>query len=103
MRGAHPSNVFMNRRTKRPLSLAGLRGFEAAARHLSFTLAADELHLTQSSISRQVQGLEAEVGRPLFVRKTRALALTPAGLRLARDAGAQRQDRQGRLAPPLHR
>jgi len=70
------------RRRARPVALAGLRGFEAAARLLSFTLAAAELHLTQSSISRQVAALERQVGRPLFARRTRALELTPAGERL---------------------
>jgi LysR family transcriptional regulator, glycine cleavage system transcriptional activator len=63
----------------RPLSLAGLRGFEAAARHMSLTKAAHELNLTQSAISRQVQGLEEELGVPLFARKAREIALTPAG------------------------
>lgn len=63
----------------RPVGLSGLRGFEAAARHLSFTLAAEELNLTQSSISRQIRTLEDQVGRPLFRRRTRALELTPAG------------------------
>jgi DNA-binding transcriptional LysR family regulator len=62
--------------------LAALRGFEAAARHLSFTLAAGELHLTQSSVSRQVATLEQQLGRTLFLRRTRALALTVAGERL---------------------
>jgi len=70
------------RRRRRPLALASLRGFESAARHLSFTLAADELALTQSSISRQVASLERQIGRPLFERRTRALELTPAGERL---------------------
>jgi DNA-binding transcriptional LysR family regulator len=70
------------RRRPRPIALAGLRGFEAAARHLSFTLAAAELHLTQSSVSRQIAALERQVGKPLFVRRTRALELTPAGERL---------------------
>jgi LysR family transcriptional regulator, glycine cleavage system transcriptional activator len=74
----------MSRRSKRPLSLAGLRGFEAAARHLSFTLAASELHRTQSSVSRQIQAIESELGKPLFVRKTRALALTAPGQKLLR-------------------
>jgi LysR family transcriptional regulator, glycine cleavage system transcriptional activator len=50
----------------RVLTLAGLRGFEAAARHLSLTKAAAELNLTQSAISRQVQGLEEELGVQLF-------------------------------------
>jgi DNA-binding transcriptional LysR family regulator len=61
-----------------PLDL--LRGFESAARHLSFTRAAAELFLTQSAISRQVQALEAFVGVPLFERRHKALALTEAGL-----------------------
>lgn len=70
---------------KRPIGLAALRGFESAARNLSFTLAAAELHLTQSAVSRQVAALEADVGQRLFIRKTRALVLTPAGERLARS------------------
>jgi DNA-binding transcriptional LysR family regulator len=56
-----------------------LRGFEAAARHLSFTRAAAELFLTQSAISRQIQALEGFVGVALFERRHKALALTPAG------------------------
>ena len=67
------------RRRQRPVGLAALRGFEAAARLLSFTAAAAELNLTQSSISRQIAGLEQQVGKPLFVRKTRALELSAAG------------------------
>lgn len=66
----------------RPIGLAALRGFEASARHLSFTLAAAELHLTQSSVSRQVAALEQQLGHPLFVRRTRALELTAAGAQL---------------------
>ena len=60
-----------------PLDL--LRGFEAAARHLSFTRAAAELFLTQSAVSRQIQALEGFVGVPLFERRHKALALTEAG------------------------
>ena len=67
---------------RRPIGLAALRGFEAAARRLSFTDAAAELNLTQSSISRQIATLERQVGKALFVRKTRALLLTPAGAQL---------------------
>lgn len=63
-----------------------LRGFVAAARHLSFTRAADELCVTQSAISRQVQVLESALGAPLFVRGVRSLALTAAGSRLAAAA-----------------
>jgi DNA-binding transcriptional LysR family regulator len=65
------------RRDLPPLDL--LRGFEAAARHLSFTKAADELFLTQSAISRQVQGLEEALGVALFQRRHRALLLTDQG------------------------
>ena len=59
--------------------LTWLRAFEAAARHLSFTRAAGELHLTQSAVSQHVRSLESFLGRELFVRKTRALELTEAG------------------------
>ncbi len=60
-----------------PLDL--LVGFEAAARHLSFTKAGDELALTQSAVSRQIKELEDQVGVALFQRRHRALALTEAG------------------------
>jgi LysR family glycine cleavage system transcriptional activator len=60
-----------------PLDL--LRGFESAARHLSFTRAGAELFLTQSAVSRQIQALEAFIGVPLFERRHKALALTDAG------------------------
>jgi len=59
--------------------LALLQSFEAVARHLSITLAAQELHLTQSAVSRQIQHVEASLGVPLFERLHRALALTEAG------------------------
>ena len=66
--------------THRPLPpLDLLRGFEAAARHLSFTRAGAELFLTQSAVSRQIQALEEFVGVPLFERRHKALALTDAG------------------------
>ena len=58
-------------------SLNGLRAFEAAARHLSFTNAASELNVTQTAISHQIRRLEEELGIRLFVRQNRALALTP--------------------------
>jgi len=61
-----------------------IRSFEAAARHLSFTLAGQELFLTQSAVSRQIQQLEASIGAPLFERKHRALVLTDAGLIMQR-------------------
>ena len=56
-----------------------VRSFEAAARHLSFTAAADELDYTQSAISNHVRSLEEFLGRPLFVRYPRSLALTTLG------------------------
>lgn len=56
-----------------------LIGFEAAARHLSFTKAGEELFLTQSAISRQIKELEASLGVALFQRRHRALVLTEAG------------------------
>lgn len=59
--------------------LTWLRAFEATARHLSFTLAAQELGLTQSAVSQHVRNLELYLGRDLFIRSTRALALTEAG------------------------
>ena len=68
------------RNTPRRLpSLDLMRGFEAAARHLSFTRAAHELHVTQSAVSRQIKALEDDLGVPLFRRLTRRLELTQAG------------------------
>jgi LysR family glycine cleavage system transcriptional activator len=63
--------------TARLPSLNGLRAFEAAARHLSFTIAASELNVTQTAISHQIRRLEEELGIRLFVRRNRALELTP--------------------------
>lgn len=57
-------------------SLNGLRAFEAAARHMSFTLAASELNVTQTAISHQIRRLEEELGVRLFVRQNRTLSLT---------------------------
>jgi LysR family glycine cleavage system transcriptional activator len=66
--------------TERPLpSLNAVRSFDAAARHLSFTLAARELCVTQGAVSRMVQALEDELGVALFLRMGRNLALTAAG------------------------
>jgi DNA-binding transcriptional LysR family regulator len=60
-------------------SLDLLAGFEAAARHLSFTKAGEELFITQSAISRQIKELEDQLGVELFYRRHRSLALTEAG------------------------
>jgi LysR family glycine cleavage system transcriptional activator len=59
--------------------LSALRAFEAAARHLSFKHAANELSLTPTAISHQVRQLEEQLGVRLFVRGTRRVDLTPAG------------------------
>ncbi|MBF0168557.1 MAG: transcriptional regulator GcvA [Alphaproteobacteria bacterium] len=90
--------------------LASLKAFEAAARHLSFTRAAEELHVTQAAVSHQVKSLEDFLGQSMFVRLTRALQLTPAGeayapvlkdafeaIELATRRLMEDQDRQGVL------
>lgn len=59
--------------------LQWLRSFEAAARHLSFTVAAAEIGITQSAVSQQVKALEQFLGEALFLRRPRALHLTDAG------------------------
>lgn len=90
-------------------SLNALRAFEAAARHLSFSRAAEELHVTKAAVSHQVKALEEDLGLPLFRRLNRALLLTPAGQTLfpaisealglmhAAVARLKRQDRTGEL------
>ena len=70
--------------SRRPLSLTNLRAFEAVARLLSFGAAAEELHLTQSAISRQIKSLEDELGAALFVRGTRSVQISPDGQTLLR-------------------
>lgn len=74
----------MNTPRHRPLAIGPLRAFEAVARLLSFRAAAEELHLTQPAVSRQIKGLEDELGAPLFVRGTRHVELTGAGAQLLR-------------------
>jgi LysR family glycine cleavage system transcriptional activator len=56
-----------------------LRAFEASARALSFTEAAQELHMTQSAVSQQIKSLESALGRQLFHRRARGLELTDIG------------------------
>ncbi len=65
-------------------SLDLLRGFAAAARHMSFTKAAAELNVTQSAVSRQIKTIEDQLGIRLFRRLNRALLLTEEGQSLAR-------------------
>ena len=62
--------------------LNALKSFEAAARHLSFTRAAEELHVTHGAISRQVKSLEDYFQQPLFVRGKGKISLNAAGMRL---------------------
>src|SRR4030095_2232474 len=78
-------------RTSLP-SLDLLRGFEVAARHLSFTGAASELHGTQSAVSRQIKALEERLGLKLFRRLNRALLLTEEGQALAQAVAAALAD-----------
>ena len=66
--------------------LTALRAFDAAARHMSFARAADELNVTPAALSFQIKSLEEHLGQPLFRRLNRAVELTPAGRLLAPGA-----------------
>ena len=70
------------------MSLDAIRGFESAARHLSFTAAAEELCITQSAVSKQVKTLEEALGTALFLRGGKGLSLTPQGRELQEAARA---------------
>jgi len=86
VRPAPPKFAVLNDPMRRRLpSLQALQCFEAAARHQSFTRAAQELALTQSAVSRQVAVLEAFLGVALFRRTQHGMALTPAGADYARQ------------------
>jgi DNA-binding transcriptional LysR family regulator len=76
----------MQRKHRSLPTLDFLKGFEAAARHLSFTKAASELFVTQSAVSRQIQSLEEQLGVVLFQRRPKDLVLTEAGETLYRTA-----------------
>ena len=67
-------------------SIQWLLPFEAAARHLSFKRAAEELHVTPPAVSQQIKALELHLGIALFERKTRALSLTAAGVEFYKTA-----------------
>ena len=69
-------------RSRKLPSLNALRAFEAAARHLSFTRAAEELHVTQAAISHQVRTLEEQLDLMFFRRANRGILLTDAGQEL---------------------
>jgi len=70
----------------RNVTLRQMRVFAAVARHLSFTQAAQELHLTQPAVSQQMRLLEAEIGMPLLEQSGRRIRLAPAGTELLRYA-----------------
>ncbi|MFF7707771.1 LysR substrate-binding domain-containing protein [Pseudomonas sp. NPDC007930] len=72
----------MERLRRRLPPLTALVVFEAAARLQSFTLAAQEMCITQAAVSRQIRQLEEHLGNPLFIRNHRSVALTTAGQRL---------------------
>ncbi len=81
----HLSNTYLNMSDFLP-PLTALRAFDAAARHMSFTLAADELNVTPAALSFQIKSLESHLGMPLFRRLNRAVELTEAGKALAPGA-----------------
>ena len=66
--------------------LTALRAFDAAARHMSFAKAAEELNVTPAALSFQIKSLEEHLGAPLFRRLNRAVELTEAGTALAPGA-----------------
>lgn len=71
----------------RPNLIRGLVVFCAAARYLSFKMAADDLFITPSAVSHQIKALEDQIGAPLFERRTRAIVLTPLGAALYSQTG----------------
>jgi hypothetical protein len=93
---------------RRPLSsLNALRFFDAAARHQSFTRAAEELCVTQGAVSHQVKALEAELGVRLFNREHHGLVITSAGRDYCRPLGTDRTSKsasvQGEFKAALSR
>lgn len=70
------------------IPLEAFRVFDAACRHMNFSSAGRELHITQAAVSRRIQGLEDQLGAKLFTRRGRNLALTPSGERLAQRVRA---------------
>jgi len=81
--------------------LDAIRGFVAVARRMSITLAAKDLFLTQSAVSRQIQSLEEHLGTPLLIRRHRAISLTEAGERLLHLASPW-LDRLSEYSESLH-
>ncbi len=74
--------INLNSTTLSSSVLANLQSFSSAAKHLSFTLAAEELNLTQGAVSHRIKKLEEQLGFTLFMRFNRRLQLTPEGERL---------------------
>jgi len=90
----------------RLLPLNALRAFESAARHLSFSRAAEELSVTPGAVSQQIRQLEDHVGGPLFLREARGLSLTEAGqaaLPLLREGFDRLMDASALLRQPQRR
>lgn len=83
-----PHNAAVDASLLRLTSLDSLRGFVAVGRRMSVTLAAEDLCLTQSAVSRQINALEKSLGLKLFERGHRRLSFTPAGERLFHAAEA---------------
>lgn len=95
--------------TPRSLPLNALRAFEAAARLGSFVAAAEELGVTAGAIAAHIKSLEAEIGAPLFERRTRGVDLTALAERLLPDfvaafdaLGAASQRLRAEAAPRVH-
>jgi len=87
------------------IQLNWLRTFEAAGRRLSFTLSAQELNMSQSAVSQQIQLLEHHLNQQLFVRANRAIALTDAGrsfLPLVQDSIRQLNAGAAQIFTPLN-
>ena len=78
--------------------VTALRAFEAAARCLSLTKAATELHVTAGALSHQIRGLEEQLGLPLFTRRTRSIELTEAGRTLYPGLHAGFESMRGAVA-----
>ncbi|MFB2551216.1 LysR substrate-binding domain-containing protein [Ensifer soli] len=70
------------------ISLDAFRVFDAACRHMNFSGAARELHVSQAAVSQRVRGLEEQLGAPLFLRRGKHLELTPKGERLSQRVRA---------------
>ena len=106
MHGMHQENAKLPALPRsRQLRLDLLHTFEVAARHLSFTLAGEELALSQPAVSRQIQQLEASLGAALFERHHRALVLTEAGRvmqRAVQDSLERLRDAADRVRPSPH-